>query len=135
MQVPRQEDLVLQMIGGSVGHFRKHRWRGFQRVAGFKVDDARAILPGQDRRGDDVQKPKDQCTHERIVQPLGNLMAQCLNVENSVADECSGFRVGCIDPGLRRGGRRPLRGVVTENSAGIDRSVEGLIDVIGEKNR
>src|SRR5215471_15667730 len=93
------------------------------------------FCPGKIAGGDDVHKPKNKCAHERIVQPLGNLMAQCLNVENTVEGECSRFRVGCIDPGLRRGGRRSLGGVVTENAAGTDRSVGALIHVIGKKNR
>ena len=76
MQIPRQENFIRQMIGGSLGNVHKRDLRGFLRVPNLKVDDAGATLTGQNGRRDKVQEANGQCANEWIVQPFGDLMVQ-----------------------------------------------------------
>jgi len=39
MQVPRQEDLILEMVARSVSDLRKHRRRRFEWIACLEVDE------------------------------------------------------------------------------------------------
>src|SRR5580693_5223112 len=106
------------MIGGPIRHPRKRYRRRFEWVSGFKIDNARAALSGQNGRRHYIEESEGKCADERIVQPLGNLVAESLDVNNSIPNECAGFGVACINPSLRGGSRRPLRGVIAKYATG-----------------
>src|SRR5215471_17130377 len=92
-QIPRQEDFVLQMINSSVGDLCKLRRAGLERIADLKVDDAGALLSWQDSRRNEIQEANGECTDERIVQPLGDLMAPRHHIREYIAQECPGFGI------------------------------------------
>src|SRR4029077_8740853 len=62
-------------------------------------------------------------------------MAQRFHIKNDVVLECARLRVCCINPGLRRTGRRTLRAMEAQHTRGGDGPIETFKHVIGEKNR
>src|SRR5690242_10091614 len=100
MEIPGEKYFILKVINGSIGSLAKYRRRSFERVAGLEVDDAISTLSRQQGRRNDVKETKSERADERIIEPLGNLMAEALHVQNGVALECSRFGISTENPRL-----------------------------------
>jgi len=128
----------LHMIGGAVGDLGEDARRRFQRIGGFEVRNTGASLAGQNRRGNQIDETQSEGTHERIVYPFVDFMAERLHVQDGVPAEGAAFGIGSVDPGVGRGGRRAFGIVITERAAartGTGRAIEAFENIIRQEDR
>src|SRR5215467_15989489 len=103
------------MVCGGIGNLGENYWRSLQWVAGFEVDYTSSALARQ-YSGRHQIDTNGEGAYEGIIQPLRNLMAERLDVQDYVVSECSGFRVSRIDPSLRRCNGPSLGGMESQDA-------------------